>query len=918
MVLTVSAILVIIPGANAQELQMAIDAAAIVNAPIAADLNGPTSQVEGIKFAYKPPGATEFIITTDPSLNNEPGYPGERYVTELDGDLDITWTPTETGEYEVKWVMPSLNLHSNVVTVTVSEAVEQQSYAFLGIIPNPVGVNQEVLLHVGITQQLPRVDYGWKDLTVTVEKPDGTTATLGPYTTDATGGTGGVFIPTMVGTYKLQTNFPEQISSTGIKMLAAESDVVELVVQEDQLPYYPATPLPSEYWTRPIDSQHRGWNKIAGSWMMTPPPNMQAPYNEDAPETAHILWTKPFTSGGLVGGETGEQAFDCGDAYEGKFWPEPLIMAGKLYFSEGGAGGLEKVLYHCVDLHTGKELWAKIFLDNQTIDFGMHLYWDSFNYHGVFDYLMISSGGAWYAFDAYSGDWRFTVENVPSGREIVGPNGEVQILNIDMNNGEMSLWAITGWIKSFIGSSAGSWGNNVEGQVLDANDFGGDAWLWNVSIPTDLPGAVEQVLEDRIIGNNLGTRGWTLITWPVAMWTISLKPENRGELLFNTTWQPPMDLTLGFAGASVEDGVFALSSKETRQFWGFSLDTGVQIWGPTESQHYMDQYQITYGSWHFDHVAFWGVTQIAHSRLYSTSMSGIVYCYDVKTGERLWTYEAYDPYNEINWANNWPCRTLFITDGKIYIGHEVHSPISPKPRGASMFCLDAETGDLIFRIDGAFRQSQWGGRAIIGDSIIATQDTYDQRIYAIGKGPSEITVSAQNDVITLGRSVLFKGTVMDISPGTEEYGITKRFPGGVPCVADEDMSDWMLYVYKQFARPMASGIPVKLEVIMDPNGNWYDIGTTMTDSSGFYSIAWEPPVSGHYLLLASFAGSEAYYGSFVETAIFVDEAPSLATPIEPEEPTEAPFITTEIAILAAVAVACVIGVVAFWALKKRK
>ena len=36
-----------------------------------------------------------------------------------------------------------------------------------------------------------------------------------------------------------------------------------------------------------------------------------------------------------------------------------------------------------------------------------------------------------------------------------------------------------------------------------------------------------------------------------------------------------------------------------------------------------------------------------------------------------------------------------------------------------------------------FRDTRWGGNGIIGDSIIATMDTYDQRVYAIGKGPSQ-------------------------------------------------------------------------------------------------------------------------------------------------------------------------------------
>ncbi len=68
----------------------------------------------------------------------------------------------------------------------------------------------------------------------------------------------------------------------------------------------------------------------------------------------------------------------------------------------------------------------------------------------------------------------------------------------------------------------------------------------------------------------------------------------------------------------------------------------------------------------------------------------------------------------------------------------------PLPRGGPYICLNATNGKVIFRIDGAFRETRWGGNGVIGDSIIATMDTYDQRVYAIGKGPSEVTVSAPN------------------------------------------------------------------------------------------------------------------------------------------------------------------------------
>jgi outer membrane protein assembly factor BamB len=62
----------------------------------------------------------------------------------------------------------------------------------------------------------------------------------------------------------------------------------------------------------------------------------------------------------------------------------------------------------------------------------------------------------------------------------------------------------------------------------------------------------------------------------------------------------------------------------------------------------------------------------------------------------------------------------FVADGKIYCGHLEHSALDPKPRGAPFFCLNATDGTLLWKADGLFRQSRWGGRAIIGDSIIAT------------------------------------------------------------------------------------------------------------------------------------------------------------------------------------------------------
>ena len=147
-----------------------------------------------------------------------------------------------------------------------------ESYAFIGATPNPVGVGQETLLHLGITQQLQITESHWSDLTVTVTRPDDTTETLGPFKTDATGGTGTIYVPTMEGTYKLQTHFPAQWNNFtvfdfttftsvpyNLYYEADDSDVLELVVTAESTPIYPGVPLPTEYWTRPIDAQAHEW-----------------------------------------------------------------------------------------------------------------------------------------------------------------------------------------------------------------------------------------------------------------------------------------------------------------------------------------------------------------------------------------------------------------------------------------------------------------------------------------------------------------------------------------------------------------------------------------------------------------------------------------------------------------------------------
>jgi outer membrane protein assembly factor BamB len=802
------------------------------------------------------------------------------------------------------------------------------AHAIIGAVPNPVGVNQEILLHIGITDFLQAYTDGWEGLTATVTRPDGQTETLGPFRTDSTGGTGTVYIPTMVGKYTFQTHFPAQSATYSptsripfdgeVLYDAANSEVLEVIVQQEPIQYYPGHSMPSEYWSRPIDAQLWEWSPIAGSWGATPPGKI-APYN-DGPETAHILWTRPEALGGLSGGEFGPQSMECGDAYEGRF-QRSVILNGIFYyhrFTDLSRGGNPSQGLVAVDLHTGEELWFK---NNTAINHGQLFYWDSFNYHGVFAYLWEPIGGGdWRVLDAFTGEWVYTLEDAPisvgsfgrggfGSRTMFGPKGEIYSYTMDINDGWMTLWNSSSAVQpqETGGSGDGSWGRQISrkssDRIIDALDTG---IAWNVTIPNDLDGSGNVYFYgDRVIGTN-APGGFALARSdvPIEMWCLSLKPGQEGTLLWRKTWQPPPgDVNIGWGAASLEDGVFVLQAKETRQHYGFDINTGNQIWGPTEPLPYQAIYGIE------DYFAYGKLLAVAR-------MAGITHAYDVNTGNLLWSYGATDEFSEVLWANDWSVRPVFITDGKLYMGQTEHSPVDPKPRGAPFVCVDIDDGTEIWRADGMFRQTDWGGMAIIADSIIVTEDSYDQRIYAIGKGPTVTTIEPMQGSISSGSDITILGRVTDISPGTEEYAIRARFPNGVPAVSDASMSDWMLYIYKQFGRPVdAVGVPVKIEIV-DPNGQYAWIGTETTDTDGNYGYSWRPTIEGKYTVIATFDGSAGYYGSHAMTYLTVGPAVSPSTPITPETPAT-PLITTEIAVVLVAAIAAIV-IIAFLALRKRK
>jgi hypothetical protein len=130
------------------------------------------------------------------------------------------------------------------------------------------------------------------------------------------------------------------------------------------------------------------------------------------------------------------------------------------------------------------------------------------------------------------------------------------------------------------------------------------------------------------------------------------------------------------------------------------------------------------------------------------------------------------------------------------------------------------------------------------------------------------------------------------------------------------MGKWMEYVYMQKPKPTdATGVEVILETL-DPNGNNYEIGRTTSNANGMYKFAFKPEVPGIYTINAKFAGSDSYWPSQAETAINVDEAPSVTavpTPL-PVSIAETYFVPATAGIFIFIAI---IGAIIILMLRKR-
>ena len=745
------------------------------------------------------------------------------------------------------------------------------------------------------------------------------------------------------------------------------SATTTLTVQQATVPHYPTTPLPTAYWTRPIYGMNSNWWTISSNWLGEGSPVESSvgsgdinAYDANTPIsltgaalnvfpgdaigslTSHVMWTKPLQTGGVVGGNNfqtqGDTYFE-GSAYIQRF-TNPIIMNGMLYYqaplnlySESNMGGIQGQTIsgtYCVDLQTGQQIWSSNTIPAGQLSFGYIYDMQQPNQKGVIPPILFATNDNannffygvppinWEAFDAYTGIWLFNVTNVPGTGlvpETMGPNGEhIRYIPTQAINGN---WYLAQWNSSNI------WNWEIGGTadpmininpVLGAVDASAPSMYdWNISLPLTTPTSFQELAAfcgNMILCESGATPELSTgesfaevsSSTPYTYFAINVNATRGavGSILWtNTVNAPPGNLTVLLGPADPLTGVFTEAYMETTQWVGYSLSTGQKLWGPTAGQASLDYYgnpitPIVQG-------------QLAYGNLYSSGYSGMLYCYDLKTGNLKWTYgnggEGNSTRSTDSPFGDYPTFINAVGNGVIYTVSSEHTVNTPIYKGALERAIHATNGGEIRTVSGYTVEIQAMSNAM-ADGYNTWFNGYDNSIYSVGRGLSATTVSAPSAGLAFGTPVVIKGTVMDVSAGTHQSQQKGDFPNGVPVSSDDSMREWMGYVYQQQPEPTNfTGVTVQISVL-DSNGNHYSIGTATTDQFGSYSLIWTPTISANFTVYATFSGTNGYWPSNAEDHFTVMQAlqPTATTTTAPVLAVETYFIPAVIAIILAIVV----------------
>jgi len=772
-----------------------------------------------------------------------------------------------------------------------------QSQAFLSVSPNPVGVNQEVLVNVWTTFPSGEGKYQ-VGYTVHITKPDGTKENVNLKSYVADGTAWFTYKVTQVGEWLFQFSFAGEwfpagyytegrysesrtgdfvnaIYNPSVYVSPAETPVVSITVQEEMVMSW-NTGMPTDYWSRPIQPNNRDWAMIGGNYPWTQPiiagidgqcawdDNWYGPF-VTAPNTPHIVWKRQGALSGIIGGEAGSYS-----ALNNPGTPDVIYM-GRAYDTRYETiNGVPTNCAVCYDLQTGELYYA----------------------------IPISAGGVTPTYINYVDPTSSTV--VPGAE--ASSNLVVDLLSLSGSGNNMRLYKINPY--------NGQVTTNVSIPNIGTTMFYRNGYFLNYrAVSTDYISPAENITTAR------STTGY-LVNWTTTgsstnfnsriVSNISVTIPNSLRTIYQTGSYGSLGAFDPESGITVNQDRFIHGGYYGAGFWAVDLTTGQTLWNVTTNVNDMESAyrptnawcrngryiaEMELGYWqardlHTGQIVWethmndppWGEFWLYDEAAYQDILYGVgytgVWALNETNGDVVWHYAdpaiAFEtPYNTNNNTQSvYSVQTIRVADGKVYVSNTEHTPSQPATRGWGLICLDALTGEKLWKISGT--QMSPGPAA---DGYLTASSNYDGYMYVLGKGQSATTVTATPNIAMTGSKVMIEGTVLDMSPAQP----------GTPCVSDDTMDTWMDYLQLQmpidgiFHNITVKGVTVQLTAI-DENDESIDIGTATSDISGKFAYAWEPPAEGMYKITATFLGSQSYGSSWDEANISVSQAVATTTP----------------------------------------
>ncbi len=777
------------------------------------------------------------------------------------------------------------------------------SQAYLSARPNPIGVGQSILVNVWITPGVHVANF-FTGFRVTITLPDGTTetVTLNSYNGDATSWF--EYVPTQIGVYKFKFDFPggyfpkgvyytnpgafagsgtyTNMTSSRYYQPATTPFTTEITVQSEMVASWPPSPLPTDYWTRPVHFENREWYTMLANWPWsgdgTGYPDWPAGTNHfqgntkynafvQASTTSHVVWKRLDSIAGMIGPEAGTDALTSSGSAPG------LIYAGRCYQTRTvPINGVPTSCAVCYDLRTGEMYYAIPTADGGTTPTSINYIWGG------------GLGGE--------------TGEVPGGTGQVTTSVELMVVGTRLLKINPVTGAITTNVTGLTGTKIGEFVISIQTN----NTAIGTRWI-NWTTRGTSTNFTSRVVENRTYGStSLGTN----IDWDAGVW---------GSLQ-----------TLSYQGAPYGVRVLGYSTKTGQLICNFTDSHCPYTTSQTVVDHgkvaclMLDGYVVAYDllqgkvAWVSEQTYKtggypWGIWGAYSSASYGGNAilceyDG-VYAFNWDNGKISWVYKDPSvpfetPYTTDNGTGVNPFNTgVSIADGMVYTYNTEHTQTKPITRGWKFHCINATDGTGIWNITTPMSP----GAMADGYTTAGAQDGY---MYVFGKGKSATTVTAPDVVMPQGNGIVIKGTVLDMSPAQPN----------TPCVSRESMTPQMEYLHMQapidgiWHNLAITGVPVTLTA-MGSDGTVIDIGTVTTNGYyGTFSKEWTPPNQDTYTIIASFAGSDAYGSSSAATAVSVGPAPAPIAFPEQIAPTDytMTIVETGIGIVIAIVIAIAIAV----------